>query len=345
MVPDFQYNPIGACFVPYVTPSYQAVSTTGFRIDASTDGVAYFFNCDVAEKLTDVYVFITATAGTPPTLTCELFAATGTSTIGSAVSLYSTTVAGRSSVGWVKFSFSNASRAALDLNNGYFLKITSTGDASNYNDVATAFSQVTSASYTHWASFTTTNSFSAITLVNRNGTPLVVTYETVTAGHPYTKAVQPTTNSDPKGVYIPATDGQLILCGMFLSSAPGISTLYVYRSGSGSADHTISVNAGLTGLIRHAPITLDANQDYRYVFNYTSTNVRPGYLEIEDPDDFPALLLARFGGGWHLTAYESSAWVDYPKRFPCLSVRLAGFAAGSGGSSRPLSPFHSQVIG
>lgn len=331
MVPEFQYNPLGACRIPNEAPTYQAAITTGFRIDAASDGVAYFFSCDAAEKLTDVYVFITAASGTPPTLTCELYTATSTSVIGSAVTYYSTTASGRSSLGWVKFTFSNASRAALNFGNGYFLRITSTGDASNYNDLASAFSQIGTSAYTNWAAFTTTNSFSSISLSNRNGTPLVMTYETITAGNPYTKAVQPSSNSDPKGAYIPATDGKLILCGMYFSSAPSVATIDLYKSGSGSPDYSLTVNAGLVNILRHAPVTLNAGQDYRYVITYAAGNVRPGYIEIEDPDDFPAILLARFAGGWSYTEYVASAWVNYPKRFPCLAVRIAGFGAASGG--------------
>lgn len=327
--PCFDLNPLGVCRIPYYIPTYQSATTTGFRIDASTKGVAYFLMAPATEKLTDVYVFVTAASGTPPTITAELYDATSTSAMGSAVSLYSTTATGRSSLGWVKLTFTDGSRAALGIGKNYFLRITTNGDASNYNDIASALSVVSDSIYANWASFTTTNSFSTITLANRNGCPFVATFETKTAGNPYTKVVQPTTNTNPKGFYIPATDGGLIVSGMWFGSPPVIATLDLYRVGSGSAEYSDSVNTNYVNGSITVPRTLLSGIDYRYVLTYSSTNVRPGYLEIEDPDDFPALLLARYGGGWSYTEYISSVWTDYPKRFLNGCVRISGVPASS----------------
>lgn len=337
MVPNFINNPIGRILAPNYVPAYQNASASAFRIDASTDGVAYLFVAGKSEKIVDVYIYVNAYAGTPPTLTLTLAAFTSTSAIGSDLANYSATATGRSSgPGWVKFTFTNGSRAALVAGTAYYAKVTSNGDASNYNDVGTGFALIGTAGYDNWTSFTTTNSFSTITMSTRQGVPLVLKYDSgFVQGQPYTKASTDTSNTYKRGLYIPAMDAPLLISGVVYSTITGNTNFEIWRVGQGSADATISMAAGSgpsgSTFVMPEPQTLLAGVDYRLLITYSVSSTRPGSVEIEDPDDYADLLAARYGGGWFKTEHDGSNWVDSTKKFPCMVLTIASGAAGAGG--------------
>lgn len=340
---NFNNGPLGLIQVPFAQPVYASRSASGYRIDSAAKGVAFLFCAAVSEKLTDVYVYITAAAGTAPTLSLTLAAATGNTTLGSDVANYSTTATGRSSTGWVKFTFSNGSRAALVAGTNYFLKVSSNGDASNYNDVCNSFNWHDLAYYSNWAGYTTTNTFSSISVVSRNSVPLCLTYETVSQGNPYTSSSTGSSNTNYKGMRIGSLPVPIKVTGFMCSSIASVSHVESWRVGNGSAEASIACGANLVNQVLTDPITLAAGVDYRLVMRYSSSQARPGYLTIDDPNDYPAILACRFGGDWHYCEYNGSSWTDYPKQAIAASLIISSMQS-SGGTSRPYHPLLSPAV-
>ena len=331
-----QLNPVQFVAVPHQPYNYGTVSAAGSVIDAAAEGVAYFVEIIKAEKLSKVYAYVTGVTGTGSaiTMTCTLRAATSTTVAGSQVTGYSTTATCRANAGWVVFEFTDAGRATLEGGRSYFVTVATDGDGTNNCAVATSGATVAASGYSQWASFTTTNTFSTLSLVARNGVPLVMKLADGTIqGSPYTRIVTDTGNTNSRGLYIPALNAPMTIRG--ISAASNVfNGAELWTPGGGSAVSTHTVVIGHSGIgILSPQIDLAAGQDYRLVMTYLGASTRPGYVEIEDPDDHADLLAARLFGGWHRTELISGTWTDFPKRFPSIVLLLdVPFPAVSAGS-------------
>ena len=321
-----QINPIQLVLIPHQPFGYATVSAVGSVIDAAAEGVCYFVEVAKAEKLTYVYVFVTAVTGTGSaiTMTCTLRAATSVTGVSTQVTGYSTTAACRNTGGgWVRFEFTDAGRATLVAGTSYFVCIQTNADGTNNCAVATSGATVDVESYSQWASYTTTNSFSSVSLVARNGVPLVIKLADGTIqGSPYTKLYLDTDNTNSRGLYIPALNAPMTIRSIAAAHNP-FNGAELWIPGAGSPVVTRTAVVGLSGFgILNDKIELPAGQDYRLVMTYTGASRRPGSAEIEDPDDWPDLLAARLFGGWHRTELIGGTWTDQPKRYPSIALML-----------------------
>lgn len=337
---------------PYTAGTTNAIALSSAYVHG-TSGAAIGWRCSapVAKPITDVYLFCTATSGTPGSVTVEIrnFGAS-VSQPGSTVNATKTFAWTGSANTWSRATFSSPYTPAL---NEVFWVVISNADGSPATNFPTVqgTSVVPSPSVgtnPRMANYSTANGWSTTGTGTTSNSPcLLIVFSdgttTVRMGCPYTTTGTHTSNTLRRGLHFDGLPAGVTINSVLATVETSFSGVEVY-SGSTTFGGTTVATAAATANQLNAnnampiafatPVTLSANTVYDVVATFSASSTAPGYYQIQDYARYADVQASAFAGGTIYGVVDNGSGgrtVD-KSTFPRMCVFLDDLVAASGGS-------------
>jgi hypothetical protein len=317
--------------------SGQAQSKTGFALGSAytynSAGAAYGFRwvAPVSGNLTDVWFFVTATAGTPGVVTCELrnFNTVTTGKPGASLLASQTITPGTTANKWINVHF--ASPYSVVIGTPYWLVFGdagwTTGNTTTIDDISIWGRNYPLAVIAQ--GWTTTDGYATVQTNVPNTPAMVLKFADGTLfGNPFTTAAGYTSNTRERGMKILGLTEDLYISGVSLGGpSSNISGLKIYQGTTAPGGTTVltvsfPTGAGAHGASYFAPFKLLKNTLYRVVLTYGSSSNNPTYWQIEDFATTTDVTNAALGQGTIFETIDngSGGWTDNIDRLPQMAL-------------------------
>lgn len=327
--------------------AYHALDSQ-YTFGSAGSAIAYRFVAPSTTTLTDVYLFVGATAGTGNTISVALRQYSDSSTPGTLVTNGTATVAsGTTSPKWVKATF--ATPPNVTENTGYYLvAANAAADAATNNfslakqsngplgDVLLSFNP---------NAYTTSNGWSTAGVAAGGAPNYVLKFgDGRLQGQPYSLN-NSTASALEEGLKIAGLDAPLTICGVAFFGAfngTNLTGCKIYSGSTGTNGSALLTQAFNTanrdlGVALFAPLQLAASTVYRVtLYKTASLQLAPGVLQIQDAGTYGTDLKASgyLGGNFTYTVDAGSgAWTDDDTALPRIALIVRNQVAASGAAA------------
>lgn len=308
----------------------------------STSGpaIAYRFVATRSADLTDVYLFVTATTGSPTAIRCEIRAYTSATLPGSSLGYADIDASGGGTPRWHHVTFGLP--VALTEGATYYLVIhNATGTpASNHATIAYLGPMVNGENFVlHHRPLNTSNGFTSATSNANGGIVVMKLSDGTLIGQALTQNASDANNALERGIYIPGIDESIEIGGLAWAAMLGVTSVHLRRAekapgasataGSEEFNQTLAQASIDSGETRWTPRRLRRRQAYRLTLRMSGLATGPGYYEVQDAGRYSDVDGCVIGGGSFAHCIDNGAggWTDTLTRWPRMQLLLTGVPA------------------